>query len=562
MAIASTSVRRSHPVTALDFWASASSDAPLEFLIAHLVWQAREKLGFDHCVVVLDGMPTADALDGRIVAASLATQAWWAGRTVTVALAGELDCEELAQDLLDRGYRSLLLAPLCDGDIRFGAMIGYCVDQHTFDCHQMRSAELMAGHAATAIRSAMVRVAHEATIVELSAANNELLQIQNRLHWADQQERLMMDTVLCGAGLGGLIDVLAQALQATTVLRDNAGRVLATAGRSECLYSTNTNVELGECAKLPVATMPVMIGSESLGRVEVVGDSVCVDVGGHRALERLAFLVGVELVKERQIREAESRVSGDLMVDLLRADGCVRPDVLIARAALLGHDLTEPQYLATLTVDRPMESATAIGLVDEIVSAQEALVGWDGSAVVIVLPADRDPMAVMRKVKQRVDKMSSLGNATLVLTPKLDRIEDCAAYCQAAGRAARLRNLAGGSGIVDLRDLSLTSLLLMSSIMPAQLQSFAERLIAPLVEQDERRRAGLVDTARAWLASGCSTVETANLLVVHVNTIGYRIGKIEQLLGVELRNPQSRLELQLALTVWDILRSCDITRDA
>jgi DNA-binding PucR family transcriptional regulator len=43
-------------------------------------------------------------------------------------------------------------------------------------------------------------------------------------------------------------------------------------------------------------------------------------------------------------------------------------------------------------------------------------------------------------------------------------------------------------------------------------------------------------------------------LVVHVNTVGYRLSKIQAILGQDLRKSEVRLELQLALDVWDILR--------
>jgi DNA-binding PucR family transcriptional regulator len=41
--------------------------------------------------------------------------------------------------------------------------------------------------------------------------------------------------------------------------------------------------------------------------------------------------------------------------------------------------------------------------------------------------------------------------------------------------------------------------------------------------------------------------------VVHPNTVGYRLRRIEQLTGRNLRGVDIRLELQLALTIRDII---------
>jgi DNA-binding PucR family transcriptional regulator len=85
------------------------------------------------------------------------------------------------------------------------------------------------------------------------------------------------------------------------------------------------------------------------------------------------------------------------------------------------------------------------------------------------------------------------------------------------------------------------------------LRRFAERLLAPVVEHEARRGGDLLATLRAWLATGCSTPESAVLLFVHPNTVNYRLARLEQLTGRNLRRPDVRLELQLALTVHDVL---------
>ena len=64
----------------------------------------------------------------------------------------------------------------------------------------------------------------------------------------------------------------------------------------------------------------------------------------------------------------------------------------------------------------------------------------------------------------------------------------------------------------------------------------------------------MLDGLRAWMEAGCATAATAEALVVHVNTVGYRLARIEELIGRELRRSDVRLELQLALIIWDVMR--------
>lgn len=51
------------------------------------------------------------------------------------------------------------------------------------------------------------------------------------------------------------------------------------------------------------------------------------------------------------------------------------------------------------------------------------------------------------------------------------------------------------------------------------------------------------------------TADAARVLVVHANTVGYRLARVETLLDRDLRRLDTRLELQLALFIWDVLHS-------
>lgn len=142
----------------------------------------------------------------------------------------------------------------------------------------------------------------------------------------------------------------------------------------------------------------------------------------------------------------------------------------------------------------------------------------------------------------------------MALSPPVERLADYPVNYQTGVRTTQLRLAAGAGGLVDLRRVPLTSLLLLNSTVPDQLRRFAENLIEPLESHDEQRETDLVATLRTWLVEGFSAAATGNRLTVHVNTVGYRLAKIQSLLGLDLRKADVRLELQLAVIVWDIMR--------
>ena len=55
-----------------------------------------------------------------------------------------------------------------------------------------------------------------------------------------------------------------------------------------------------------------------------------------------------------------------------------------------------------------------------------------------------------------------------------------------------------------------------------------------------------VPTLSQYLETGCSLDQAAAALHIHRSTLRYRLGRIEELIGLDLRNPDTRFHLQLA----------------
>ncbi|WP_433559190.1 PucR family transcriptional regulator [Pseudonocardia xinjiangensis] len=111
-----------------------------------------------------------------------------------------------------------------------------------------------------------------------------------------------------------------------------------------------------------------------------------------------------------------------------------------------------------------------------------------------------------------------------------------------AGDAARLAGARSASGyFVHVDRLGLGQLLLgwtrTDTFLPA-----ARSMLEPLREQP----GDLLTTLTAYLDAESSLTETAAVLGVHRNTVTARIAKAQELLGVELADPDERLALHLA----------------
>jgi hypothetical protein len=74
-----------------------------------------------------------------------------------------------------------------------------------------------------------------------------------------------------------------------------------------------------------------------------------------------------------------------------------------------------------------------------------------------------------------------------------------------------------------------------------------ERALAPLHDETPGSRARLEDTLRAWLRHRGAQQAAATELGVHAQTVRYRLGRLRELFGDALDDPDQRFALELAL---------------
>ena len=89
---------------------------------------------------------------------------------------------------------------------------------------------------------------------------------------------------------------------------------------------------------------------------------------------------------------------------------------------------------------------------------------------------------------------------------------------------------------------------LLASVPATVLRSFRDRLLGPLTDYDDRHNAELLATLRSFLACDGSWSACASLMYVHVNTVRYRISRVEALTGRDLSALADRVDFFLALS--------------
>ena len=111
---------------------------------------------------------------------------------------------------------------------------------------------------------------------------------------------------------------------------------------------------------------------------------------------------------------------------------------------------------------------------------------------------------------------------------------------------ARRGSIRAGRGLIRCEE-HLTSLVLLSDEELARVLSSV--WLAPLGRLRPSQQDIIAETLLAWLQLGENAAEVAHRIHVHPQTVRYRLRQIQELFGDQLRDPDRRFELQLALRV-------------
>jgi purine catabolism regulator len=424
------------------------------------------------------------------------------------------------------------------------------------------------------------------------AIHTELVSSQYALlRRGEQIQRELTELMLDGEGIPAVLAALAATLHAPVFLEDPGGRLLSHAVPGDDAGAAGGDpLELWETARRPGApgvraTAVRMSGHQTDGRLLVAELRPPWDGLAGVALDQAGAIVALALLRARQEEELAARERGNLLVNL--ADGRVAPSA-VSRAALAAGLRSVPSLLLPLAAS--VDGAVAAAGADWDGALRDAARlladrGWDAvvgrrpaSATVLLLVALRagdaagsagagaaaraDAGAMDTGEAIAAERAAAADAAAELLERVLGRAIGAERVTLAAGRAvapeaagAELRRSEESAAAAaalpprpwhDVAALELRRLL-WAGRDDVEQAAFAERVLEPLIAHDRARKLVLLPTLEALLANGGRKAETARALHLNRQALYHRLTRIEQLLGVDLGDPEQLLTLHVAL---------------
>ena len=315
----------------------------------------------------------------------------------------------------------------------------------------------------------------------------------------------------------------------------------------------------GERLSLSVLIEPLHIDGQLVGGMLVFDEPPEPDELDELIVGTVKFALSVKLMRGY----VRFRSEADLRADLLRElfDGTWSDaDVLATRAGHLGLDLNAPStmlLLAAAGVAGPSHTVLQRlleGVAAQVIARSRVIADRNGFVILVQGEIDGAGRQVRRLAGRLIEECEWLGvpDAIAVLGPTVKEVEGYPAARETCSRVLTLARAASRTGVVSLSEFGPATFLLAAAGGEAA-RSFVTEWLSPILEYDQGHHARLEETLTSYLRSGGRPTACAAALDIHVSTLLYRMKRIEKLLMVDLRDPDSRFTLELALSLRALL---------
>jgi DNA-binding PucR family transcriptional regulator/putative methionine-R-sulfoxide reductase with GAF domain len=461
-------------------------------------------------------------------------------------------------------FTSMLSVPIESGPRLVGVLNVQSVERREFSQDDIDFLRAISGQVAGILERSELQRSLEAQLTEIQRSHD--------IH--ERFTRLSLE----GAGIPNILEAVGTLAGGRAALYSPDGfRIRGTGESAErlpprvqlppavlSLGTREVRVSAGRPAR-PFDLVPVRAGADLLGVLAVaVGEEPVQEDGRRRALEHGSTVLAVELSKERAAAEVERRLRGDLVEEVLAGGlDAEEAERLARQAERLGHRLPHHAWVVVLEPDDPRSEAEMATRVrqDRLDAALSDLVRRrvpgaltvvrSASAVVIVPEeAIADLAAAERLAATLVTATAPVlrpATASVGIGNLAKSVVELARSHVEARQALRLSRRAGARArVTSYRSLGAFRLLLEVQ-SPEALRAFVTEALGPLLKYAESRETPLLETLEALVASRWVRRAASRVLGIHINSMTYRIERIETLTGLSLDDPETRVAVAIAL---------------
>ena len=306
---------------------------------------------------------------------------------------------------------------------------------------------------------------------------------------------------------------------------------------------------------------PIVTKEIGRGYLSIIGTEDDLDEIDYLVAEHGALACALEMAKQKAISETEKRLRGTFLDRLLNGD--VNQTEAVRQGERLNHNMNLPHIAIALRwLGEKTPSVRRLEtIVNKVVTTEQArALVWHRERerqVIVFHATDKDDpidtsMSLANRFVEAVRNQYPSIKVAIGLGQTAHEISNWRNSHRDAEQALELAGRLQTDTPLYIADLGVYQLILGLSDQD-RLIEFCDKTLGKLIEYDLRQHADLLQTLEAFFYCHGNLSQTAERLIVHRNTLLYRMNRINQIAHIDLDRPETRLALHLALTIRRLL---------
>lgn len=317
---------------------------------------------------------------------------------------------------------------------------------------------------------------------------------------------------------------------------------------------------------------PIIVNKEALGWLGVISVTPLASEIDNITLERGTTTLALEMLKTREIQEIELKLKGDFLDNLVENQD---KDYLLKCCDYYGYNVNQAHQIIVMELKTYHENESNVYDI-EFINLQKKMYEYfsrkfnkyfphtisiiKGHNIIFILELNKvskinlsrqtlEQLLLASKVKYNI----SHNNYSYYfgISNKFSDISQFKASYNNAFQALKIgKNTTEDSFLYFYDELEIKKFLLNNK--PEDLQGFLKKTLGNLLNYNKNSRQEFLNTLNLYIKSNGNWSYTKDKLLIHGNTLNYRLKRIEEILNIDLNNYNHRLKIQIALEILEI----------
>ncbi len=328
------------------------------------------------------------------------------------------------------------------------------------------------------------------------------------------------------------------------------------------LFEERNTVELFSDVNTRQYIVPIVAGQQFMGLISTLFVQKPIKQLDKVALEQGATIVALEMLKQRAVVEQTQRLKETFLEHVLERN-YESTEWMHHRALQLGFNLKNSYQVITVEIVPERKDHSRPELLQEIKefcidSFPHSTVITKNTHIIVIMSFNKDEQGdgikpLVQLLKKKLLDLLREGTWWVTIGTVCHKIEDCyTSYRNTITSLDIMKSLNLKNRVVSYNNLGIFSLI---EINPQNFAEFAKSTIGPLIVYDQEHNTQLVKTLSLFFKNNGNVLKAAREGYLNPSTVKYRLRRIQEITGLNLKEAETCLQLQLALRITD----CDLS---